>query len=222
MWDDAPETIKELQERNLSTECPYCGDTIALIPQHDPINEYDDYSYFIALCPNHKRAFCKPIFAKYQVLNDCIYERYPIPRLDASKIHESIPLSIREDFAEARSCLYAKANKGAVALFRRVVEAIGCDKLGEKAKEHKGDTKKLFELIDLMHEEGLISKSLKESAHEIRLFGNYGVHVQNDGLDKVSSEEASDVREMTWQLLYAIYVSTDKTKKLREKRENKK
>jgi len=221
-FDRAPKTIEELMERNLSTECPSCGDTVTLIPQHEPVNDLQDYSYFVAKCPNHKRLYCKPILAVYQTLNDCIYERYPIPKFEASNIHKSIPISIREDYAEAKRCLFVNAHKGAVMLCRRVIEAIACDKLGKKSKDNKGKTKKLFELIDLMYNEGLITKDIKDSAHEIRLFGNYGAHVQDDGLDNVEREEAQDVREITWQLLYTIYVAPDKTKKLKEKRESKK
>jgi len=221
-FDCVPKTIKELTERNLSIECPSCGNTVSLIPQHEPINTLNDYSYFVAKCPNHKRLYCKPIFAVYQALNDYICERYPIPEFKASNIHESIPISIREDYAESRRCLFADAYKGTVTLCRRVIEAIACDKLAEKSKEDKGKSKKLFELINLMYDEGLITKDIKDSVHEVRLFGNYGAHVQDDGLDNVERDEAQGVREVTWQLLYTIYIAPDKTKKLKEKRENKK
>jgi len=221
-FDRAPKAIEELTERNLSTECPSCGDKVTIIPQHEPVNDLNDYSYFVAKCPNHKRLHCKPIFAVYEVMNDRICERYPIPTFKASNMHESIPISIREDYAESRRCLFVDAYKGAVTLCRRVIEAIACDKLGQKSKDDKRKTKKLFELIDLMHNEGLITKDIKDSAHEIRLFGNYGAHVQDDRLDNVKYDEAQGVREITWQLLYTIYVAPHKTKKLKEKRQSKK
>jgi len=219
--DLAPKTLEELMEKNLSTVCPSCGDTITLIPQHQPINDSHDYSYFVANCPNFKRRFCKPIFAVYQALNDCIIETYPIPNFDASNLHDSIPISIREDYAESMRCLFVNAYKGAVTLCRRVIEAIACDKLGSKSKDTNGKTKKLYDLIDLLFNEGLITKDIKESAHEIRLFGNYGAHVQDDGLDSVEQNEAQDVKEITGQLLSIIYITPDKTKKLKEKRESK-
>lgn len=132
-----------------------------------------------------------------------------------------IPEAIREDYSEAKRCGYVKAHKGAVGLYRRVVEAAATDKLGAEAKDRKGRTKRLFDLIDSLHSAGMITNDIKESAHELRLFGNYGVHVQDDGLDKVTSDEAGDVGEIAWQLLYTLYVAPANTARLRRKREGK-
>lgn len=104
---------------------------------------------------------------------------------------------------------------------RRVLEAVACDKLGPKAKDAKGSTLTLHTLIDVLHAEGFITKDLKNSAHEIRQFGNYGAHVQDDGLDKVTRQEARDAREVTWQFLYSIYVAPAKTDELRKARQSK-
>lgn len=218
--DRPPESIEELQERNISTECPHCGDTVALVPVHRPVNTRD-LSYFVALCPNHKREFCKPIFAVYQPLNDHIQERYPIPTFDASRVHKSIPEGIREDFAEGARCSYVDSYKAVVVMCRRVLEAVACNKLGAKSKDAKGSTFKLYILIDLLHAEGFITKDLKDSAHEIRQFGNYGAHVQDDGLDEVTRQEARDAREVTGQFLSSIYVAPAKTEELRKAREGK-
>lgn len=223
MRRDAPSSMKGLRERNISTECPHCGDTVSLLPQHDPITDPEnENAYFVALCPNHRRRYCEPIFAVYQALNDYIVARYPIPGFKASDMHKAIPERIREDYAEARRCMFVEAYKGAVALFRRVVEATACDKLGQKAKNKDGTTKKLYELIDLLGSEGLITKDIKDAAHEVRFFGNYGAHVQDDGLDKVEPDEARDVREICWQLLSTIYIAPFKTRELRDKRVKKK
>lgn len=218
--DRPPDSIDELKERNISTECPHCGDTVALIPVHKPVNA-NDRSYFVALCPNHKRRYCKPLFAVYEPQNDYIEERYPIPSFRASAMHEAIPEGIREDYAEGVRCMYAESYNAVVGMCRRVVEALACDKLGAKAKDAKGNTRKLQELIDLLHADGLITKDLKDSAHELRHFGNYGAHVQDDGLDRVERQEARDVREITWQLLYSLHVAPFKTAELRKARASK-
>jgi Domain of unknown function (DUF4145) len=104
---------------------------------------------------------------------------------------------------------------------RRVLEAVASDKLGAKAKDAKSNTLKLHALIDLLHTEGFITKDLRESAHEIRQFGNYGAHVQDDGLDKVTSDEARNAREVTWQFLYSIYIAPAKTAELKKARQGK-
>jgi len=221
MRDHPPKTIEELQARNISTVCPDCNDRVTLDPVAGPVNSLHDNSYFVALCPNAQRSYCNPIFAIYQTLNDCIIERYPIPSFKADFMDKSIPEKIREDYAEAKRCVYVNAYKGAVGLYRRVVEAAACEKLNTKAKDAKGRTKRLVELIDTLQTNGLITNDIKESAHEIRLFGNYGVHVQDDGLDEVTYDEAQDVGEIAWQLLYTLYVAPQKTAKLKQKRKKK-
>jgi hypothetical protein len=215
MTDLPPTSIDGLTAKNISTTCPHCGETVALIPAHKPVTT-SSHSYFVAWCPNHKRRYCKPVFAVYSSTEDCIKERYPIPSFKASSMHEAIPEAIREDYAEGRRCLYAESYKAAVTMYRRVVEALACDKLKDKAKDPKGKTRKLYELIDLLHSEGLITKDVKDSAHELRHFGNYGAHAQDDGLDRVKPQEAQNVREITWQLLHSIYVAPFKTRELRE------
>ena len=69
--DRPPESAEDLAERNISTECPHCGDTVALVPSHSPVIS-GGCSYFVGLCPNRKRHHCSPIFAVYQPLNDYI------------------------------------------------------------------------------------------------------------------------------------------------------
>lgn len=219
--DRPPDNIEQLTARNISTDCPSCGDTVALIPWHHPSNTHDE-SYFVALCPNQRRSHCKPIFAIYQPLNDRIIDRYPIPSYKASSLHEAIPVNIREDFAEAKRCLSVRAYKASVAMCRRVVEALACDKLGKKAKGEDGKTMKLYKLIDTLHADGLITKNIKETAHELRHFGNYGAHLQDDGLDKVVHEEAMSVKEITQQLLHLIYIAPFETDQLRQARISKK
>ena len=59
------------------------------------------------------------------------------------------------------------------------------------------------------------------SADEIRHFGNYGLHIQHDGLDSVSSEEVTDVAEIAWQPLHSLYIAPAKTAELRKKRGSK-
>jgi len=220
MRESVPGSIDELRNRNLSAYCPKCNDTVTLNPVAGPINTHD-HSYFIARCPNTKRLLCPQIFAVYQALNDIITDCYPIPSFDPDWMDKSIPQGIREVYAEARRCSFAKAYRGAAVMCRRVVEAAACDKLGPAAQDAKGRTKRLLDLIDEMHSQGLITADLKESTHEIRLFGNYGAHVNDDGLDSVSADEASAVRKIAWQLLHTLYVAPEKTAELRKKRQSK-
>ena len=220
---DKPRDINELKQRNLSVECPYCHLDIIAEPVTEPINDLHDYTYFVALCPHHKDygRFCKPFFVIYQSLNDCIIARYPIPSYEWTNYHESIPDSIRKDFAESMRCLGAEAYKSTVALCRRVIEAICYDKLGNKIKQLKEAEVKLWILIDKLKEEGFITEILRSTAHEIRHLGNYGAHFQNDGLDEVNYNEAKEIREFTSHLLNELYIIPHKTAEMKNKRKGK-
>jgi hypothetical protein len=200
--------------------CPHCGSDIIAEPVSEPV-ENDGYYYFVAICPHHRDygMFCKPFFAVYQRLNNYIIEKYPYPKSKSDDFHISIPKNIREDYAESIRCLYINAYKGTVSLSRRVVEAIAYDKLKDKVKNL--DKMKLWEMIDALKECGFITESIRESAHEIRHFGNHGAHFQDDGLDVVNRDDANEIKNFTGQLLDAIYIMPFKTNELKKKRNEK-
>lgn len=210
---------------NLVVQCPHCLTQVTPDPQHEAIVDEPSPSktnqYYIVRCPNYMRLGCAPFFIKHFLQEDVVIERYPIPNFTAQQVALPIPDSMKEDYAEARRCLYVESYKGAVTLCRRVMEAIAIDKLEEKAENEKGETKKLHVLIDLMRDEGLITEDLKKTAHEIRHFGNYGAHAKNDGLDKVEPDEAGDIAQITYKFLDTIYISPQQTEDLKSRRENK-
>ena len=217
MRERPPRSKEELAGCNISARCPHCKDRVSLIPFADPIVDFRDLAYFIARCPNSKRLHCEPIFAVYEALNDCLHAIYPLPGFDASNIDKAIPDGIRDDYAESQRCFYASAYKGTVALLRRVIEAAACNKLGADSLDAKGHTKKLWQLIDLMHQRGLITHDIRDAAHAVRLFGNYGAHVQDDDLDKVTRQEASEADDITWQILYSLFIVAKQTEALRQR-----
>lgn len=214
-----PESSEELFKRNITASCPSCGLRVVPLPLHDPVN-YDGLSHFIARCPNTERRRCKPFFLIYQPLNNCIIDSYPLPLPAPGDMDDAIPESMRNDICEAKLCRCVRAYKGALVLWRRVVEAIACDKLGDAARGKDGRTKRLQDLIHEMFKRGLITKDLKEMAHEVRHFGNYGAHIQDDMLDSVTADDADDVEEVTHQLIQSLYLSTSATGRLRKRRQS--
>lgn len=213
-----PTTREQINQTcDVSAKCPYCGDRVAIIPLVDPFN-HSGHAYFMGLCPNYCRKGCGPVFAVYEELNGYITQIYPSPNDDASRIHQSIPSVIREDYAEAMRCSYVNAYKSCVVMCRRVIEAIACDKLGGEAKrEGDGATKRLGKLIELLHDNRFITTDIRDTADAIKYFGDYGAHVQDDGLDSVSRDDAEVIIKLTRQLLNAIYIAPYETKKLRDK-----
>lgn len=213
-----PRDQTELIKRNTTITCPHCGDRVKLLAFSNLLNA-GHYTYFVALCPNTDKLDCDPVFCIYEDMDDKIIQCYPAPGADADKYHQATPPNIREDFAEAIRCFYSKSYKGCVVMCRRVVDAIACDTLGAEAKRDNGQTRRLTKLIEMMLEKGLITNAIKETADEIRFFGDYGAHSQDDGLDAVSEDDAETIRQLTDELIKAVYTTPYETQKLRKKRE---
>ncbi len=204
----------DVKTANLSYYCRECKQTVRGIPLTTPqfhINSYSDEPWLIVRCPTK---LCELSFIIFDPLNDRVRRVYPLADFEAKNYHKAIPEKVREDIAEAEICLYADAYKGAVVMFRRAVQNIILNKI----KDLEIKKKKLWEQIDRLFTEGLITKDLKESAHEIRHFGNVGAHPTDDELDQTTKEDAEAIEQLTFSLIGAIYITPFKTKQMQDKR----
>jgi hypothetical protein len=120
-------------------------------------------------------------------------------------VNPAVPPLIAADMAEAIRCEWIKAYKAAVAMCRRAVQAAALD---------RGATpnKKLVAQIDELATKQVITVSLKEMAHEVRLTGNDGAHPGEDGLNDVTPEDAKDIIQFTEELFHHVYVMPAKLK----------
>ncbi len=202
---------KDVKKFKLDMYCPRCGHLVRVVPQTSPIYRSSEYSdtdaYLIVRCP---RDFCDVAFIIYDRLNNQVKRVFPFPRTAPSDFHEAIPEKIRIDFAEAKKCWYADAIKGVVVVCRRVMQQIALDK-GASGRNLK-------EQINDMLTKGLITRNLHDAAHEVRYFGNFGAHPQDDNLDDISSDDARAVIDIVDQFLGDLYVRPFNTQKLTKKR----
>jgi hypothetical protein len=143
---------------------------------------------------------------------------FPQPSTQAGDYHESIPEIIREDFAEANRCYFANAYKGVVMMCRRIVQQVARNKLAEKIISRRDLHKQIAELLN----SGLITRSLHGLSTEIKHFGNFGAHPQEDGLDKITYEDAEIIMRFTEILLRDLYIIPFETAKMSKKRSDAK
>lgn len=207
----------ELEKINLSYYCRGCKQQVRGIPLTDPqyrISPMSDEPWLIVKCPTH---LCELSFVIYDKLNDRVRRVYPLPSFDPSDYHEAIPEKVREDLAEADRCFHADAYKAAVTMNRRAIQRIVLDKI----KDPEIKKKKLWAQIDALFEKGFITKDLKETAHEIRHFGNFGAHPSDDLLDNTTLEDAKIIDRLTIDLIRTIYIVPFETNKLKDKRTKK-
>ncbi len=202
---------------NLSYFCRGCKQQVRGIPLTEPqyhISEFNDDPWLVVRCPTR---LCELSFVIYNRLNDRVYTVYPLPNSNPEDYHQAIPEKIREDLAESDRCFNANSYKAAVAMNRRAIQSMVLNKIEDKSIKNKD----LYSQIDTLFTEGLITKHLKDTAHEIRHFGNFGAHPQDDNLDKTTREDAEVVDRLTWDLMRTIYITPYETDKLKAKRQSK-
>ena len=144
----------------------------------------------------------KPLFVVLDAGEQQIKRTFPPTALDRP---EHIPNGVAEDFVEGNLCLSVGAHKAAVGMCRRALQAAALNKKCKKSD-------KLMDQLDELGKRGDLNTTLLEAAHQVRHFGNYGSHPDQDGLGQIAEEEARAVRDLTWQVLEDLYVNPEKVK----------
>lgn len=127
------------------------------------------------------------------------------------KFSTHVPSAVLEDYEEGLICLSSGANKAAVSMFRRAMQ----DAMIDLGADQDLDLLKQIKSI------GSLTKGIKDWAHNVRIFGNWGAHPQEDLLKDVTSELAQEVRELMEEFMNYVYVMPGKIAAAR-KRYNKK
>lgn len=207
----------EIDDADLSYYCRGCHQQVRGVPLTPPRSKssYSDQEiWLICKCPTQ---LCELSFVIYDRLNSRVSHVYPFSSFEPYNYHLAIPENIREDLAEADRSFHAAAYKSAVTMNRRAVQSIILDKIREPGIEKK----QLWKQIDKLFEEGFITKQLKDTAHEIRHFGNFGAHPSDDQLDNSTREDAKMIDRLTMDLIRIIYIVPYETEQLKEKRKVK-
>jgi hypothetical protein len=146
----------------------------------------------IGLCENCRR----PLFVVLDEQETEIIRTFPPVSLDKPS---HVPSGVADDYVEATLCLSVGAYKAAAAMCRRALQSAALDKGCKHAK--------LNAQLNELSQKGLLNPSLLKVAHQVRYFGNYGAHPDEDGLGDVTQKEADTIRDLTWQVLEDLYVN---------------
>ena len=189
-----------------SIYCPKCKCHTNLIYRagyEKPIDRNKSIYFSVEECNNCEQHFLTiRMNSKYGGL----VRKYPnsLPK----SINESIPQEIKTDFEEALLCYSVNAYRGAAALARRTVQLICLDKRADK-------NKKLYQQIDELFKNGVITKDIQEWAHEVRFLGNDAAHPSKD---TVSKDDAKDILDLLESLCEFLYVAPAKAAEQKKKR----
>ncbi len=187
-----PVSLKILDQ--LSIKCPHCDENGTftwvigtVVPRTD-----GDIEYSFWICPNLK---CRGVVHIINNQGGQILDHYPkrVPKLD-----RSVPEQVQLDMVEAYKSYDAGAWRGSASMTRRALQ---------NSLMEKGATKeKLREQIDELFDKDIITKDIRNWAHEIRLTGNIGAHPDKDGLKDVTQAEAKQLLDFMEQYLNYVYV----------------
>ena len=129
------------------------------------------------------------------------------------KLHESIPEMVGNDYVEAIKCFDIGANKASVVMCRRAIQSSVIEKDANKGR--------LVDQIDELYDSQIITKDIKDWAHEIRVTGNIGAHPDEDGLQNVTKEDAEELIKFMEEYLNYVYIMPAKVAKKRAKKKAK-
>lgn len=125
----------------------------------------------------------------------------------ASKFEGPVPSDVLDDFKEGVVCLYNKCPRAAVAMFRRSLQSA----LLERGANEKED------LVDQIKNASFLTKDIKDWAHNIRIFGNWGAHPQNDNLKDADQKTAEETRSFLEEFFNYVYVMPSRVANARQK-----
>lgn len=183
-----------------SIYCPGCKRHTALTE----IIHYDRYpvKFEVAECNN-----CAQHFLSVRDLSsDKILAMYP--QTLPGHVNEKIPKAIKVDFEEALVCEAAGSYRGAAALARRTLQVICLDK---GAPENK----KLHQQIDWLFDNNIITKDIKDWAHEVRYVGNDAAH---PNATTVTKDDAHDILDLLESMCDVLYIAPARAAERKAKR----
>lgn len=134
----------------------------------------------------------------------------PLPK----SIDERIPETIKRDFEESTICLSVRGYRAAAVMARRALQSICLDKGAD-------ENDKLEKQIDWLFAQGVITKDLKEWAHEVRLVGNDAAHPKKPEKDTpITKEDAEEIMQLLDQFTQTLYVAPAIAEERRKLRQN--
>jgi len=139
-------------------------------------------------------------------------DKFPTEELVAmEKFNGVVPETVFSDFKEGSVSLKNKCYKAATGMFRRALQSSLLD-LGADPT---------LELIDQIKNLPSLTTDLKDWAHNIRIFGNWGAHPQDDLLKEVTPERAEEAQAFLEEFFNYVYVMPTRVAKARPKVEEK-
>ena len=124
---------------------------------------------------------------------------------------ENIPEQVLVDYQEALKCKSIGAHRASCTMFRRALQSSLLEIGANKDKD----------LIKQINSLGNLPDDLKDWAHQIRIFGNWGAHPNKDNLKDVNEEDVEEVYNFVVNFFNYIFIMPKKVEISRKRRKEK-
>ena len=203
--------------------CPHCGAKVHIVRQwsgYHLFHRRDVEFYIIFRCKPCQKLLLKTFFFRQNQYSSNQNlkvkgwrEKFPL-LLDHLLINEEKKLiseQVLSDYEEAIKCKAIGAHKASCAMFRRALQG-SLVILGANPKLS------LIGQIDSLHS---LPDDIKDWAHQIRIFGNWGAHPDKDNLKDIKAEDVEEVYDFTSKFFIYVFIMPERVKLSRAKREER-
>lgn len=185
--------------------CPRCKQHTAIITRTSYKWPKDAHTvYEIAECNN-----CD-FFVLVERYGKSIRKIYPSPL--PKTVNEKTPEFLKKDLEEAYTCFSVNAYRATGVLARRALQLCCIDK--------GAPDKRLEEQINWLLDQQVITKELKDWAHEVRLTGGDAAHPPKKIIEdqRVEKDDAEDILTLLEKFIDVLYVAPKLAEERRQKR----
>lgn len=204
--------------QNFIDVCPHCGTQahLQMLFNESHKQKNGDVVYYVTFrcVPCNKLVFETFRFKQNEYSRDENLasagweDKFPTAEIALTqKFEGSVPNDVLADFKEGVVCLHHKCNKAAVSMFRRSLQSA----LLERGADAKSD------LIDQIKSATFLTDDIKDWAHNIRIFGNWGAHPQDDNLKDVDSKLAEETKSFLEEFFNYVYLMPARVANARQK-----
>lgn len=207
--------------QDLIEQCPHCGAQAHIHAQWNDfhvLRNRDVEFYVVFRCKPCRKLLLKTFYLEQNRHSDHESlsikgwdEMFPVSLDDqlGKEEKEYVPPDIRRDYEEALKCRSISAYRGSCAMFRRALQGA----LLQIGADPKLDLVKQIEAL------AVLPVDVKDWAHQIRIFGNWGAHPDRDNLKEVGSDDVSEAHDFMSKFLLYMFIMPAKVKLSRERRD---
>lgn len=207
--------------RDLIEQCPHCGARShieALWNDCHTLRNRDVEFYVVFRCKPCRMLLLKTFHFKQNPYTDQEKlsiegwdEMFPMSLDDQLGNEEKVfvPAETLKDYDEALRCQSISAHRASCAMFRRALQGA----LLQIGADPKLDLIKQIEALSVL------PADVKDWAHQIRIFGNWGAHPDQDNLKDVGGDDVSEAHDFISKFLLYMFIMPEKVKLSRQRRE---